>query len=50
MVRKIGIFRVVKICKLLVGKEINFFIFLVDSKIVQAQLVLSGQIISKIKD
>ena len=42
MVRKIGIFEGVKIDKSLSYKEINFFIFLADSKIVQAHLVLSG--------
>ena len=42
LVRKFGKNGEVKIAKSLVGKEINFFIFLVRSKIVQAHLVLSG--------
>ena len=42
LVRKIGIFEGVKIAKSLSYKGINFFIFLVRSKIVQAHLVLSG--------
>ena len=42
LVRKFGKNEEVKIAKSLVGKEINFFIFLADSKIVQAHLMLSG--------
>ena len=42
LVRKIGKNEEVKIAKSLLGKEIKFFIFLVDSKIVQAPMVLSG--------
>ena len=47
LVRKFGKNGGVKFAKLLLGKEINFFIFLADSKIVQAQLVLSGHFRSR---
>ena len=46
LMRKIGIFEGVNFAKSLVGKEINFFIFLADSKIVQAHLVLLRQAMS----
>jgi len=44
--RKFGIFLSRKIANRLPDKEINFFIFFPNSKIVQARLVLSGRSLS----
>jgi len=46
--RKIGIFLSRKIANRLRAKEINFFIFFANSKIVQACLVLSGHTLPSI--
>ena len=46
LMRKFGIFLSRKIAKCLHAKEINFFIFFANSKIVQACLVLSGHFLS----
>ena len=43
LMRKLGIFLAAELAKLFAGKGLNFFIFLADSRIVHAQLMLSGE-------